>query len=186
MLWGATKQILCPTMSSYEHDEPGPLYDAPLPCGAEDGPPAVLPEVDWTEPLGVQIRQAGPLFFFADRKGLGDAGVAELAAALYDPTHPAVVAHLSVCGNDITDAGAVALAQAVQGSHTLRKLHVEHNVVTAVGAHALAEALKHNRTVAELYLYGNKIGSRGVAHLADALHVRCLLQGCWGWGRSVL
>ncbi len=71
---------------------------------------------------------------------------------------------LDLEGNGIGDAGATALATALQTNTTLTSLNLECNGIGAAGATALATALQTNTTLTELNLEHNDI--RDVAAVA--------------------
>ncbi len=63
----------------------------------------------------------------------------------------------------IGDAGAETL----KGNAALSELWIEGNEISDAGAQALAEALKVNTTVTELNLTSNQIGGAGARALAS-------------------
>ena len=77
---------------------------------------------------------------------------------------------LNLSNNSISDAGAVALAQALHHNSTLLWLYLSNNSVSDAGAVALAQALHHNSTLRELDLSNNSISDAGAVALAQALH----------------
>ena len=76
----------------------------------------------------------------------------------------------------ITDAGAVALAQALHHNSTLKELYLSNNSIGDAGAVALAQALHHSSTLKELYLSNNSISDAGAVALAQALHHNSTLK----------
>jgi len=80
-------------------------------------------------------------------------------------------------GNDITSAGASALAEALATNRTLETLWLSRNRIGADGAAALAQALAANTTLKELGLDYNSIGDDRAAALAQALATNTTLQG---------
>jgi Ran GTPase-activating protein (RanGAP) involved in mRNA processing and transport len=82
---------------------------------------------------------------------------------------------LSVDGNYIGDFGASDLAEALKENKTLTELNVSYNDIGADGASALADALKVNTTLRVLYVSNNSIGDAGASTLAEALKVNNLL-----------
>ena len=72
--------------------------------------------------------------------------------------------------NNISDAGATTLAQALHHNSTVKELHLSHNNISDVGATALAQALHHNSTLKSLNLCNNSISDAGATALAQALH----------------
>ena len=84
--------------------------------------------------------------------------------------HNSTLRRLDLSNNSISDAGAVALAQALHHNSTLWKLDLSNNSIGDAGAVALAQALHHNSTLGELDLSNNSIGDAGAVALAQALH----------------
>ena len=76
----------------------------------------------------------------------------------------------------ISDAGAVALAQALHHNTTMTVLKLSENSIGDVGAVALAQALHHNSTLKMLYLSKNSISDAGAVALAHALHHNSTLK----------
>ena len=74
------------------------------------------------------------------------------------------------------DAGAIALARALQTNQQLRHLHLNSCKIGNVGIQALADALKINNTLSALSLEGNAIDGTGIAMLADALETNTSLR----------
>ena len=72
----------------------------------------------------------------------------------------------------ISDAGAVALAQALHDNSTVQELNLSNNSISDAGAVALAQAVHHNSTLKCLRLHGNNaIGEEGTCALIEALTV---------------
>ena len=71
--------------------------------------------------------------------------------------------------NQIGDAGAHALAEALRTNTSLTRLVLGDNQIGPEGAVALAEALERNTSLTELNLFGNRIGNAGAVALAIAL-----------------
>ena len=84
--------------------------------------------------------------------------------------HNSTLLELNLSNNSISDAGAVALAQALHHNSTLLELNVSYNSISDAGAVALAQALHHNSTLTELNLSKNNISDAGAVALAQALH----------------
>ena len=79
---------------------------------------------------------------------------------------------ISLVGMSISDAGVVALAQALHHHSTLERLDLSSNNISDAGAVALAQALHHNSTLKVLDLYDNDaIGKEGTHQLVQALTV---------------
>ena len=83
---------------------------------------------------------------------------------------------LNFSDNNISDAGATDLAQALHHNSTLKVLHLSRNNISDAGATALAQALHHKSTLKELHLYNNNISDVGATDLAQALHHNSTLK----------
>ena len=84
---------------------------------------------------------------------------------------------LDLSNNNISDGGAVALAQALHHNSTLNGLDLSNNNISDAGAVALAQALHHNSTLELLNLYGNDaIGKEGTHQLLQALTVNTSIE----------
>ena len=68
----------------------------------------------------------------------------------------------------ITDAGAVALAQALHHNSIVEELYLSNNSISDAGAVALARALHHNSTLRMLDLFNNSISDAGAVALAPS------------------
>ena len=85
--------------------------------------------------------------------------------------HPQVVGgHECIMMTQISDAGAVALAQALHHNSTLKVLPWSNYSIRDTGAEALAQALHHNSTLECLDLSDNSISGAGALALAHAFH----------------
>ena len=77
-----------------------------------------------------------------------------------------------LCYNNISDGGAVSLAQALHHNSTLKELNFSKNNISDAGAVALAQDLHYNSTLKLLDLSGNDaIGKEGSHQLVQALTV---------------
>ena len=83
---------------------------------------------------------------------------------------------LNLSNNSISNAGAVALGQALCCNSTLEELHLSNNSISDAGAVALGQALHHNSTLMELVLSNNSISNTGVVAIAEALHHNSTLK----------
>ena len=82
--------------------------------------------------------------------------------------------------NNISDAGATDLAQALHHNSTLKRLDLSNNNISDVGATDLAQALHHNSTLKWLHLYSNDgIGEEGTRQLVQALTVNTSTTLLW-------
>ncbi|KJE97751.1 hypothetical protein, variant [Capsaspora owczarzaki ATCC 30864] len=82
---------------------------------------------------------------------------------------------LNLGWNQIGSDGAQEIAEALKVNTTLTKLYLESNEIANAGALAIAEALKVNRTLTELYLRDTRIGGAGAQAIAEALRVNTKL-----------
>ncbi|XP_011270743.1 hypothetical protein, variant [Capsaspora owczarzaki ATCC 30864] len=78
---------------------------------------------------------------------------------------------LDLSENQIGDAGAQAIAEALKVNKTLFWLNLIDNQIGDAGAQAIAEALKVNKMVKTLSLSENQIGDIGAQAIAEALMV---------------
>ena len=90
--------------------------------------------------------------------------------------HNSTLKTLDLSNNSISDAGAVALAQALHHNSTLWKLHLSNNSIGDAGAVALAQTLHHNSTLKTLDLSNNSISDAGAVALAQTLHHNSTLK----------
>ena len=90
--------------------------------------------------------------------------------------HNSALKTLDLSNNSISDAGAVALAQALHHNSTLWKLYLSNNSIGDAGAVALAQTLHHNSTLKTLDLSNNSISDAGAVALAQALHHNSTLK----------
>lgn len=89
--------------------------------------------------------------------------------------------YVGLSGNDIGDAGAVALAEALtKNENTWEVLNLGWNEVGDVGAVALAEAIAKHKTLTTLHLRSNsKITERGREALVRSMHRSWTLARVW-------
>ena len=90
--------------------------------------------------------------------------------------HNSTLRKLKLSNNSISDVGAVTLAQALHPNSTLIWLHMSHNSISDAGAVALAQPLHHNSTLEGLLLSHNSISDAGTVALAHALHHNSTLE----------
>ena len=118
---------------------------------------------------------------------IGDAGTTSLAGTFLLPVLPVRLRLLSFGnafgGNAIGDAGAIALAQAIEAARlvTLEKLGLSYNLISDDGASALSAALGKESGAPKLILLAisaNRISADAVRQLALVAKVRkfCLLS----------
>ncbi|KJE90736.1 TKL/IRAK protein kinase [Capsaspora owczarzaki ATCC 30864] len=98
-----------------------------------------------------------------------DIGDAEAQAIAQALTENTTVTRLSMYKNQVSDAGALSVAQALELNKTVKELYLSENQIGDAGAQAIAEALKVNTTVTALVLHRNQIGDAGAHAIAAAL-----------------
>ena len=86
------------------------------------------------------------------------------------------ITKLNLCGNSITDRGAVTLTEVLKENRTLQQLDVSDNSIGVEGATTLAEMLKENRMLQQLNVGSNSIGDGGATALAEMLKENRTLQ----------
>ncbi|CAF1472311.1 unnamed protein product, partial [Didymodactylos carnosus] len=79
---------------------------------------------------------------------------------------------LDVASNNISDAGAKAIAEALKTNQTLTELNIENNNISDAGAKAIAEALKTNQTLIVLGIQNNNISDAEAKAIAEAVKKR--------------
>jgi Ran GTPase-activating protein (RanGAP) involved in mRNA processing and transport len=81
------------------------------------------------------------------------------------------VTNIDLSGNEISDEGASALADALKVNKSVTSIDLSCNEISDEGASALADALKVNTSLTNIDLCYNKIGDEGASALANALKV---------------
>ena len=122
--------------------------------------PDMLDSIDWeaTSRISKSVKQSDVLRLSA------------ITIGLY---HNRISGDLHLSHNNISDAGATDLAQALHHNSTLKVLDLSKNNISDVGATDLAQALHHNSTLERLDLEGNEsIGEEGTRQLVQALTVK--------------
>ena len=104
---------------------------------------------------------------------LSDAGLKEKVRAGW--TQHGKTAKLYLGNNNIDDAGAAALAGALEKNTVLTKIYLGGNTIDDAGATALAGALGKNTKLTRLGLHYNNIGDAGATALAAALEKNTVL-----------
>ena len=99
--------------------------------------------------------------------------------------HNSTLEGLYLSNNSISDAGAVPLAQALHHNSTLEGLDLSDNSISDAGAVALAQALHHNSTLERLDLSDNSISDAGAVALPQALHHNSTLKGLYLSNNSI-
>ena len=87
----------------------------------------------------------------------------------------AVLTKLFLCGNNIGDDGAKAIAEALKIHAVVTTLDLNSNNIGPVGAIAIAEALKVNAVLTELRLGSNWISDDGAKAITEALKVNAVV-----------
>lgn len=106
---------------------------------------------------------------------VGDTGAAAVAAALRTPGNRIMGVNMDSCG--VTCAGAAALADAARENVVLEELVLADNEVGDAGATALAQALAGGASALRvLSLVRNRIGAAGGAALGRALEANTALE----------
>ena len=103
---------------------------------------------------------------------IGDEGAEALAKAA---PRLGALRRISLGWNDIRDAGATALADALQAA-PIATLNLEYNWISGPGVASLAAASARKGQLRSLNLAGNNVGARGGAALATALRSGSSLQ----------
>jgi len=121
----------------------------------------------------------------------GDACAVAAAARLKDAVLGAALTRVSLWMQRIGDAGAEALAGALQVNGTLKTLGLNENEIGDAGAQELARALRTNTSLTRLDLWRNDIHDLGADAFSEALKenrvmelVALNLNPCWvrrGW-----
>ena len=109
-------------------------------------------------------------------KSITENNAMEASVLILALEHIVRVTVLCWSNSSISDAGVVALAQALHHNSTLEKLYLSNNSISDAGAVALAQVLHHNSTLKELHLYNNSISDAGAVALAQALHHNSTLE----------
>lgn len=91
--------------------------------------------------------------------------------------NPNLLKNLSIYGDQITDVGAIKIAQSLNGNTTLVNLVLSCNKIGDAGAKALAEWIGSNTTLEYLDLSQNQISNIGFEALCSALKVNKTLLG---------
>ncbi|XP_004347670.2 tyrosine-protein kinase transforming protein Abl [Capsaspora owczarzaki ATCC 30864] len=81
--------------------------------------------------------------------------------------------------NQIGDAGARAIAGALGANRSLILLDLFRNQIGSAGAQAIGEALKTNNTLTKFYLSDNRLGDAGAREISEALKVNTKLAGIY-------
>ena len=79
--------------------------------------------------------------------------------------------NLDLSYNDITNACATCIAEAIKVNKTLTTLDLSFTGISDAGATCIAEAIKVNKTLTNLYLRRNDISDAGATCIAEAIKV---------------
>jgi len=125
----------------------------------------------------LEWRSAPPLQLCEEMNGLnlGDLGVRAVSLAGAKPQHSSM-GELSLAGNNIGNAGAVAVAALLKEGCAIRRLSLRDNGIGDAGAHALAAALAVNTSLEELDLWGNSITGAGKGALLAVANCKVFLE----------
>ncbi|PRP82693.1 hypothetical protein PROFUN_10057 [Planoprotostelium fungivorum] len=80
-----------------------------------------------------------------------------------------VIQHLHLSRNNITDSGAHAIAEILQGSRRLVSVDLSGNRIGPSGGKHIGEAIKDNRSLEYLNLDKNELGATGIRVMAESL-----------------
>ena len=105
-----------------------------------------------------------------------ESGDAGVIAVANAIQHSHTLRHLNLSTNSINDDRVVAMAQALHHNSSLESLYLSNNSISDDGAVALAEALHHDSVLERLYLSNNSISDDGAVALAQALHHNSTLE----------
>ena len=83
---------------------------------------------------------------------------------------------LEFSDNNISDDGAAAISDALKSNNSLRILNMSFNKITSKGAIKIVEAIKVNKTIQELEISDNNISDNEAAAISDALKSNNSLQ----------
>ena len=95
----------------------------------------------------------------------------EGAIVLANSLNSTSLINLSLDTNNITDAGTVALAKALETNTTLKSFSIENNKISTTGADALAESLKANKNLEKFeFKYNTQPKDSGATLINALLH----------------
>ena len=93
--------------------------------------------------------------------------------------------NLDLSENDISDAGATCIAEAIKVNKTLTNLDLSENAISGAGATCIAEAIKVNKTLTNLDLSYNGISDAGATCIAEAMKVNKTLTNLSLYGNRI-
>ncbi|XP_066024120.1 NLR family CARD domain-containing protein 3 isoform X3 [Pocillopora verrucosa] len=93
--------------------------------------------------------------------------------------------NLDLRRNGISAAGATCIAEAIKVNKTLTNLDLSHNDISAAGATCIAEAIKVNKTLTNLDLSHNDISAAGATCIAEAMKVNKTLTNLYLYGNRI-
>ena len=155
------------------------------------GHPDMLRSIDWTETLGkntYRFTTQNPIMrsvstfvlehYYIDELNLSSNSISDAGAVALAQAlcHNSSLKLLDLSNNSISDAGAAALAKPLYRKSPLRSLDLSNNSISDAGGAALAKALHRNTSLVNLNLSNNSISDTGAAALAKALHHNSALE----------
>ena len=180
-----------------------PLYRAPDPrrcfvvdAGEHEASDASSTEVRrrirGREPLAGLLAPAVEAFVY-EHGILGAKKGKEALPRVFAPRVAAAIAELAAGAEmvdldsaDVGDKGLAAVADALAGNWTCKRLHLDDNKITDEGLSRLAEMLRGNTTLTTLSLKYNKITDEGLSRLAEMLRGNTTLTDLFLFGNPVL
>ena len=85
-----------------------------------------------------------------------------------------ILISLTLC--NVTNNGAITIAEAIQMNTTLQKLNISNNSISDDGAAAISDGLKNNNSLQELNISRNEITNEGAQYIAEAIQVNTTLE----------
>ena len=85
-----------------------------------------------------------------------------------------ILISLTLC--NVTNNGAITIAEAIQVNTTLQKLNISNNSISDDGAAAIIYSLQFNNSLQELKMSRNKITSEGVKKISEVIQVNTTLK----------
>ena len=89
------------------------------------------------------------------------------------------IEHVYLSSNQIGDAGASLISEAVRKTTKLQTLILYNCHITSSGIGDLSRALAQNSSLEKLDIGGNNLGDEGISHIAEALKQNKQLKELW-------
>jgi len=126
----------------------------------------------------LEWRLAPPLQLDEELSGirLGDRGACAVAQAFHSRPQQPTIGELCLGNNGIGDAGAIAIAEVLQGGSMIRRLSLRDNEIGDAGAQAIAAALASNSVLEELDIWGNQLSDVGKEALLSVARCKVFLE----------